>query len=105
MPDDYDNPIAEQNSAIDNNYYLECELTKGATYVYAPYDPEGYSFTEAIIVERKHRISTEQVGHMKISPEKDAAYHSESVKVTVQTEGAYSPKVFVKKTSSGSCCQ
>ena len=29
LPDNYDNPVAEQNSAIDNNYYLECELAEG----------------------------------------------------------------------------
>ena len=99
MPDNYDDPVAEQNSAIDNNYYLECELAEGTTYVYAPYDPEGYYLADTIIVEKRHTISTKQVSHMEISTVKDVYYPGESVKVTVKTEGAYSPKVFVQQSS------
>ena len=55
MPDNNDKPVAEQNSAVDNNIYLECELTKGTTYVYAPYDPDGDYFTAPVIVEKSIR--------------------------------------------------
>lgn len=77
-------------------------MTKGTTYVLAPYDPNGDGLTAIVLVQKRHKITTEKVSHLKISTDKDVAYHGETINVKVEPEGSYSPKIIVNKTSDGS---